>query len=353
MKVLLVADVVGGVRTFVAELARGLVADGVELHLALIGPGVPGELAGLELGSVQARDLRLEWMPDPWTDVERTAEWVEELVGLYRPDVLHANTFTPIRDAEVPLLLTVHSCVLSWWRAVHGGDAPEAWAAYRGLARGVLDRAGALAAPSAALLAELQAIHGPIPGARVIPNGRSITPSLAGGASRERLVVTAGRLWDEAKNASLVARAASAIDGRVVLIGPHPMQAPWDGAAEATGELAPGEVLRWLRRAAVFAAPARYEPFGYAALEAALCGCALVLGDIPSLREVWGEAAEYVAPDDGEALARVVNRLLSDEDRRRCAAHAAAQRAARYDAAAMAARYREAYADLPAEVMAP
>ncbi len=31
--------------------------------------------------------------------------------------------------------------------------------------------------------------------------------------------------------------------------------------------------------------PARYEPFGLSVLEAALSGCALVLGDIPSLRE--------------------------------------------------------------------
>ena len=33
--------------------------------------------------------------------------------------------------------------------------------------------------------------------------------------------------------------------------------------------------------------PARYEPFGLSILEAALSGCALVLGDLPSLRELW------------------------------------------------------------------
>ena len=43
--------------------------------------------------------------------------------------------------------------------------------------------------------------------------------------------------------------------------------------------------------AAIFARPARYEPFGLAILEAAQAGCALVLGDIPSLRELWADAA--------------------------------------------------------------
>ena len=55
-------------------------------------------------------------------------------------------------------------------------------------------------------------------------------------------------------------------------------------------------------RAAIYALPARYEPFGLSALEAALSGCALVLGDIPSLREVWGDAAVFVPPDDAGGL---------------------------------------------------
>jgi glycogen synthase len=57
----------------------------------------------------------------------------------------------------------------------------------------------------------------------------------------------------------------------------------------------------WYARASIYALPARYEPFGLSALEAALSGCALILGDIPSLREVWLEAAPYVSPDDESA----------------------------------------------------
>jgi hypothetical protein len=41
------------------------------------------------------------------------------------------------------------------------------------------------------------------------------------------------------------------------------------------GELTRRQLAREMGCAAIFAAPARYEPFGLAALEAALSGCAL------------------------------------------------------------------------------
>jgi glycosyltransferase involved in cell wall biosynthesis len=105
-------------------------------------------------------------------------------------------------------------------------------------------------------------------------------------------------------------------------------------------------VTEWLARAAVFAEPALYEPFGLTALEAALCGCALVLSDIPSLREVWYDAASYVAPHDADALARAVNALLRDPASGRRAANAARARGQRYAPAAMADAYLSAYREL-------
>ena len=61
---------------------------------------------------------------------------------------------------------------------------------------------------------------------------------------------------------------------------------------------------RGIARAAIYALPAHYEPFGLSILEAAMSGCALVLGDIPSLREIWGDAAVFVHPDNRDAVAR-------------------------------------------------
>ncbi|MEB3829625.1 glycosyltransferase [Phormidium sp. CCY1219] len=61
--------------------------------------------------------------------------------------------------------------------------------------------------------------------------------------------------------------------------------------------MSPEELSHWYARAAIYAFPARYEPFGLSVLEAALSGCALVLGDIPRLREMWGDAAVFANPD--------------------------------------------------------
>ena len=59
-----------------------------------------------------------------------------------------------------------------------------------------------------------------------------------------------------------------------------------------------------MARASIYALPARYEPFGLSILEAALSGAALVLGDIPSLREVWGgRRASSSTPTTRPALA--------------------------------------------------
>ena len=71
-----------------------------------------------------------------------------------------------------------------------------------------------------------------------------------------------------------------------------------------------------MARASIYALPARYEPFGLSILEAGLSECALVLGDIPSLREHWEGAAVFVAPDDREALRSAIDRLIDRPSQR-------------------------------------
>ena len=100
------------------------------------------------------------------------------------------------------------------------------------------------------------------------------------------------------------------------------------------------------RRARIYALPARYEPFGLSVLEAASAGCALVLGDIKSLRELWKGAALFVPPDDPEALRRTIAGLIWDEPRRNALARAARERARTFTATRMTDAYLEAYTEL-------
>ena len=73
-------------------------------------------------------------------------------------------------------------------------------------------------------------------------------------------------------------------------------------------------MANWYAEAAVFTSLSRYEPFGLAVLEAAQAGCALVLSDIPTFRELWDCAAVFVQPDDPVALAGALQSLLRDSN---------------------------------------
>jgi glycosyltransferase involved in cell wall biosynthesis len=112
------------------------------------------------------------------------------------------------------------------------------------------------------------------------------------------------------------------------------------------GRLGAAELAEWYARAAIYALPARYEPFGLSALEAAHSGCALVLGDIPSLREIWGDAAVFVTPDDSRALEAALRELIADPEFRERKASAAYEHAMQYTPRRMAAGYLEAYASV-------
>jgi glycosyltransferase involved in cell wall biosynthesis len=129
-------------------------------------------------------------------------------------------------------------------------------------------------------------------------------------------VLAAGRLWDEAKGLTTLAAAALDCAWPVMVAGPTKMPGSEEvvhvHGVELLGPLSSRSLANYMARAAIYALPARYEPFGLSVLEAALSGCALVLGDIPSLREVWGDTAVYVDPADARALADAINTVAHD-----------------------------------------
>jgi glycosyltransferase involved in cell wall biosynthesis len=109
------------------------------------------------------------------------------------------------------------------------------------------------------------------------------------------------------------------------------------------GRLDQARLADLLARAAVYALPARYEPFGLGVLEAGLAGCALILGDIPSLREVWGDAALFVHPDDTDGLRDALQYLMTHPDGRDDLAMRARARALTFSPRRMVDGYLAAY----------
>lgn len=63
----------------------------------------------------------------------------------------------------------------------------------------------------------------------------------------------------------------------------------------------------------LFIYPSRYEGFGLPPLEAMACGVPVVCSDAASLPEVVGDAALLVPPDDVEALAATMRRVLEND----------------------------------------
>jgi glycogen(starch) synthase len=351
-RVLMTGDTLGGVWQYTLELSRALIARGHQVLLATMG-GLPSaeqrcEVAAIKGLQYQASAHKLLWMPEPWRDVAAAGEWLMGIAAHWRPDIVHLNDFGHGHlPWGAPVLTVGHSCVFSWWRAVHGDKPPPAhWARYQRRVTASLGASNLVVAPTHAMLDCLQRHYGPLPATRVICNGSS---RRAPEVRKTRLIFAAGRLWDAGKNIKALAAAAQGLPWPVCIAGPD--RAP-DGTQHEfanvcmLGQFGSAHVLRWFARASIYALPARYEPFGLSILEAALARCALVLGDLPSLRETWDGAALFIAPDDTEQLARALRMLIDDRELLAHYAARAHQRALCYTPAAMAGAYAQAYAEL-------
>jgi glycosyltransferase involved in cell wall biosynthesis len=349
-RVLMTTDTVGGVWSYSLDLCRGLGRYGVEVILATMGgplkQGQRIEAAGVENVQLLESRYKLEWMEEPWDDVEAAGTWLELLEAQFAPDLIHLNGYAHATlPWSAPVIVVAHSDVLTWWEAVRGGQAPSEWHHYAEVVRNGLQAADVVVSPTRAMLDALQRHYGALASARVIYNGRD--PLQFPAREKEAFVLSAGRLWDDAKNARALADVAADLGWPVKLAGAD--RAPEGGRialrnVDLLGFRAPGEMSELFARASIYALPARYEPFGLTALEAGLAGCALVLGDIPTLRELWGDAAEFVPPDDRTALRRTLSHLISDPERRAELAGRAYRRAGQFTVERTVHEYLAAYA---------
>jgi glycogen synthase len=359
MKVLMTCDTVGGVWTYALELARALQPYDVEIALAtqgaLLSNSQRADVAQIANVEVFESPFKLEWMDDPWEDVAAATRWLQDLAEAVEPDLIHLNDYSHgAAEWDAPVLMVGHSCVFSWFTAVRGELPGAEWDRYRENVAAGLHGADLVVAPTRTMLNWLDEWYGPLPRQQVILNGRD-GARFRKDLSKEPFILCAGRVWDEAKNVAAVVETAPHLRWPVAVAGlPHPDgRNPIPPGVEFYARLAPQEMAELYGRAGLYVLPARYEPFGLTPLEAALSGCPLVLGDIPTLREVWGDAAVFVPPDDRDALISAVNRLIDNADLREDYRHRADQRAAELRPQRMATAYYSAYRDLISEISNP
>lgn len=337
------ADAVGGVWQYALDLAAALAPLGTQTTLALLGPR-PGEaqrLAAEDVPGLRLVDtgLPLDWLARDEREVRSTAASIARLAATYRADVIQLNQ--PALGAvpmPAPVVAVLHSCLATWWAAAGDGPMPEAFAWQSRLTAEGLARADAMVCPSRALAAAAMTAHALSRPPIVVRNGRA--PAAVAALPIVDRAFTAGRLWDRGKDIATLDAAAAMLSIPVEAAGP--VTGPGGDRIAPRhltllGNLGDAAVAGRLAARPVFVSAARYEPFGLAVLEAAQAGCALVLSDISTFRELWGEVATFVPPGDTAGFAAAIERLMADRGSRIAAGEAAREQARAFTPARMAA----------------
>lgn len=354
--ILITADAVGGVWQYATGLAAELAGEGYRVTIAVMGPAPDAAqrrcLAGAPGVSVIETGLPLDWLCADAAEAAVAAAGLVRLVRQCGADIVHCNSPALIGAAAfpVPVIAGAHGCTATWWQAAKGpGPVDPAYHWHGDLMRHGLLAADAVIAPSASLAANLQATYRLPQLPLVVHNGCTPAPAPSAEAHRLHAALGIGRMWDPVKNAAVLDAAAALCDLRFLAAGP--LRGPHGESAHfahvvALGTL-PGETLaELLALRPIVVSAATFEPFGLAVLEAAAAGCALVLSDIPTFRELWDGAAIFADPNDPASFAAAITRLETTPELRWQLGETAHARSLRFSTAATARAVMRLYRGL-------
>jgi glycosyltransferase involved in cell wall biosynthesis len=353
LKVLMTADTIGGVWNYAVDLCTALENFPIEIHPVTFGAYLDMSQRNrvTSIGNVVLYEsgYKLEWMDDPWVEVEKGYQWVKDIQEDVQADLIHFNNYgQACRTWKVPTIVVAHSCVLSWWRAVKQEEAPPEWQTYKEVVAQALIQADFVVSPTRAFLDEIEDIYGNFVHKKVVPNGRRFTDGSV--TEKKPIILSAGRVWDEAKNMSALIKMSGFLEWPVFIAGEnnHPVTKKIIRTENIhyLGHLPADQLYGWLQKASIYALPAHYEPFGLSILEAASAGCALVLGDIDTLRELWDGAAVFVDQRKPDDVAAAIDKLIHDEIIRTKYAEKAKERSLQYTLARMGQEYYRLYREL-------
>lgn len=344
-------DAAGGVWTYALDLVRALSTRGITVTLGVLGPS-PSISQQRDAAAVTSLDLQIINLPLDWTASDPTqlddvSSGLQHMAAACGADLVHLNApaHAGRQRWKQPLVVTCHSCVATWWRALSKHTLPADLQWRRDRTEAGLRLADRVVVPSYGFADMLQQEYGSQHHLTVVLNGR-IEPEP--GRPEPSNILTAGRLWDRAKNVTLIDEAA--YRAHVLVRAAGPMAGPNGESLQlhhltTLGALSPAQLSKEYAHAKIFVSVPLYEPFGLSILEAAQHGCALILSNIPTLRELWSDAAVFVDPDDAEQLAECLQRLDSDADLSRSLGRRAAESARHYTPERMLTGTLRAYDD--------
>jgi glycogen synthase len=210
MHILITSDTVGGVWTYTQELVTGLVHAGHRVTLVSFGkPPLPHQTIWMQtLPRLDYRptEYRLEWMEVAGRDIEESRHYLQLLIAEVNPDLLHFSQYCyGDLDVDVPKIVVAHSDIVSWWVAVHGCEPEDTpWMRnYRQTVTNGLCGANLVIAPSRWMLEQVSKYYLEPATGLVIYNGRNAA-LFDPNRPKEDFVLSVGRVWDPAKNITLL-----------------------------------------------------------------------------------------------------------------------------------------------------
>lgn len=368
------APAIGGVEELTARLAQRLVQAGDEVEVWTIRH--PQDLpAREEIDGLRVRrfDLPLPRMAATSLlrfplDRRRALRELASAAAEFRPEILHVQCFSAngvyatwlAHRLGVPLVVSLQGETL-----MDDNDIYERSLALRlGLRQG-LRRAAAVTGCSRFVLADAERRFGlPAGNGQVIPNGVELEERAQPqplDLPFNRFVLGLGRIVEKKGFDLLLEAFARLADGHpdlgLVIGGDGPARSSLveaigakglDARVALPGPLSRGQVAWVMQAADVFVLPSRVEPFGIVVLEALRAGCPVVVssrgGAVEIVRD--GEDGFVVDPTDTAALARAIDRALSDAELATSLRAAGPVRAAEYAWPSLAGRYRHLYEEV-------
>ncbi len=131
------------------------------------------------------------------------------------------------------------------------------------------------------------------------------------------IVGNVGRLSIE-KNHKLIIEALSKLppNFRGLIVGDGPLRKTLEGMGDGrfyfTGQMGYNQIPFALRAMDIFCSPSLWEGFGISLVEAMAAGLPVAASDLPTHREILGDAGVFVPVDDGERLAGTLKKITED-----------------------------------------
>ena len=326
----------GGVEEHARHVARHLRDEGVAVEIWTVDRGE-------HLGVQQVDGITVRYLPTPLPARAAGAlvrfgirgpgalwAWVRA-VRRFRPDVLHVHCFGPnglyalalARLTRIPLVVSSHGET----RMDAHGVFEQSALLRRGL-RDALQVSAHVTGCAQGVVNELRSEWGAPMGTEVVPNGvelptESTIPAVATGPARP-VMLAAGRM-ERVKGFDLLIEAVSRLDTsvRLNLVGDGAVRGELEAQVRDLGledrvmflgRRESAEVTSLMAKADVVVVPSRYEPFGIVCLEAWASGTPLVATNRGGPADFVTDGVDglLVDPEDVEALAERIRRVLRD-----------------------------------------